>query len=373
MGVWQLFVDESGSFDPGARGVVAGLLVQGPDTEATRSSLRALLEGALPELPWPPHASTMNVAGAWAGFAMRVGRASALAARCEAAVSALSTVHPIAATDAARREVVERLRRAASGASRRWTPPDRDLRDAMVDADRWLAKNALRARGALCAIRDEAERRRVEAQRDVARRVGASAVALVAAWGRGAELDALTAGTDGYLMRLVALVERAVAALKLFDDSARHTLLLYVATRDVRAAGEPPRAMTRQHLNRVIALVEGPPVDPRRTVDVVPMPPQRFDERAHPGIVIADHLANRLNAELAGAGGEGWSYVETRADDATGVACVLPGRGDLLPLIAMDGAFRDVIRAHWKDRALAPAPPGPPWAAEQAARWIRLT
>lgn len=362
MGTWQLFVDESGSFTPGAVGVVAGLLVSGRDTAPALAALRTLLTQAAPNVSWPPHASTLNIAGSWAVFA--VGGA-------KAAIDALNRAHAIPDAEAERRALVVRLEEArARGA---WNPPDRRVRTVMTEVDRWLQRRARAAYGALLKLRDENERLRAEAQRGIGACYGGPC-AVAGAWGRSDDPSEPPVDVDAYLRRLATLVERAAAALRLIDTTTRHTLLVYVAARDIETR-DGPVPMTTAHLRRAFELAGRPRVTPAITVDLVPMPPQRYDRKVHPGIVVADHLANRMAYELSLAAQRDWSHVSTRVDDATGLPCELRTRGGDLPLIAADGVFADSLRASWRGDASAPVPvPAvPPWARQQYDAWRAAT
>jgi hypothetical protein len=360
VGTWQLFVDESGQFTPGAVGVVAGLLVCGRDTDAALAALRALLAQATPNVTWPPHASTLNIAGSWAVFA---------ADGAKAAIDALNRRHAIADAEAERRALVVKLEDARTRGG--WNPPDRRVRAVMTEVDRWLQRHARAAYGALLKLRDENERLRAEAQRDLGGCYGGSCVA-AGAWGRSDDPGEQPADVDAYLQRLATLVERAAAALRLIDTTTRHTLLVYVAARDIETRGGPV-PMTTAHLRRTFELVTRPRVSPAITVDLVPMPPQRYDHRVHPGIVVADHLANRMAYELSLSAQRDWSQVSTRVDDATGLPCELRTRAGDLPLIAADGVFASALRSRWHGDPAPPVPAVPPWAREQYDVWRAAT
>jgi hypothetical protein len=99
--------------------------------------------------------------------------------------------------------------------------------------------------------------------------------------------------------------------------------------------------------------------------------PSPFASGVHPGLVLADLVANRLRPLLRGS----WAEVRRGARHRLGVSVELPAARVYhrhLPTIAAAGPPRSRLRARLEGRhePAVPPPPGLRWTEEQAEHWI---
>jgi hypothetical protein len=205
----------------------------------------------------------------------------------------------------------------------------------------------------------------------------------VACWARH-DIDSLAEASrcrlDGYLVVLATLFERVRALLSLRRDDARHLVLAHVARRSIAVTPGELLPMTTEHLRRALEHAHPPP-STGAPVTFALHPPWRYDTQVHPGLVLADFVANRLHRRLRyfGLATDPWSDLARYAEVSTGLALEVGTHAGLLPSGAAAGDFRTAVLMAWQNRcprgALLGALAGerPRWAAEQAAVWIDRT
>lgn len=373
--VWQLFVDETGAFDAAdvEESFVVGLLVRAEDTPSSRASMREALQSAFATVPWPPHATDLNVpawrpylhaAGSTAGAAQtdpRVAKAARALASCEAF-------------------------RAAVGPSAR---SRRDLRAALEAASHWLRKRQPDLVSELEAL---AVRERAEAARRIRAVLGSppGRAWLVVAAARpvdepvrlGAQLT-----TDPYVDALETLLERVhllVASHDHGEASERAPVVwCHVATRSVEGAGAS-NARTEVGPEAVGELIgrarlHGRPVRGRDVTLRAARQVYRYDAGVHPGIVAADVLANGAHHELARKIGRGTSWDEVRDRIAGSLAARVtidatrlgPEAQSLSSIAAAGVARRHIAACRGPEQDPALARERWLWARQQAIAWSR--
>ena len=378
---WQLFVDESGDFrDPSDTVCVAGVLVALPDIEPVRDHLQAAFTGVFPLAPYPPHATVLNRPSSRALLALAgkaTGRGVQLPERSIRAIDAAID----ALRGATEPTVVEAVRRATLGVTTEWE-------DASV-CDVWLSANAPAVFGELRNVLEEENAA-------LRQRVFAALSSVLAAneddgpgtpWAKpivflAAEATPPAVPTDDetrYLDLLETLFERVYSLLRSTDEVRRH-VIAHVATRPLRR-GERKRMLSlvdvaeaSRRASRLPFLQPATFPDPYVWLSVVE--PCRFDERVHPGVVLADFAANRARSALGGAP-KLEAVLQDRVRNSLGdvVLAMRPmARPNHPPLSA--AAASGVSRSHVaaalggesvKSSALASVKPG--WASQQAQHW----
>lgn len=130
-----------------------------------------------------------------------------------------------------------------------------------------------------------------------------------------------------------------------------------------RALGFPHLAPKVPELSPPLRMITGRPVD------------LNHDQTAHPGLVLADHLSNRLFGALCSSQTHGWERLKVEAGFRFAVPLETVMRGaalkDLLPGLASDGRPSAAVRGAFG----GVVPPDltnvtPPWAREQAEAWV---
>ncbi|MCA9530191.1 MAG: hypothetical protein KC543_08640 [Myxococcales bacterium] len=382
---WLLFVDESGNLDEARElAVVAGVLVRlDGDPAWFEQQVRAAIEWAYPGVAYPPHATVLNkttglVASTYRRH-LRDPSAGAPRPALRAAWDALCAAAP--ELPAAARVVA---------ATRKHQEP-RDWAD-LEECDRYLKRHHGGAyEGALglaqqggagmaralarlptCAAADSNK------PRPAAFVVAAAARDVDDAFDLGATGDRTV--TDRYLSLLGAMLERTMLLLRA-EPPAHHEVRLAVATRHVPRPGLPATPLTASDVGEVVGRVIGYPFLPaeglgdarlRFHCDATP----KYDARVHPGVVLADFVANRLRRILGQAiGSTPYSRVAENASRDISLpveqaAAALQDAGPL-PTLAADGQPRAAIRAHLEAEAdAAPLPARPRWARDEASAWI---
>ncbi len=353
---WQVFLDESGSFDAMDLRVVAGLAVCAPARPAQVRALREELAARVPGVPYPPHAAWHNVAaGRLAGYVLQRARAGEAAVdgvrgRCEPAWQALvqADVQP------GYRRALERDR----------LPSWRDVRAC----DAWLRRRAPDAHHAIRALCRRDGREVAELLRASAGPFGAPEAFLVAAaHPPGRE----SAAPDRYLELLGVLAERLGDLLAGPRPPARRAWLT-VAFRKVEVPGATAPVPLRPALVRgVLDRVIGPGVDnPRFTVEGTP----GFDHRVHPGVVLADWIANRTRHSLRETGPMSpWTSLAGSLARSVGLPASAPvpalPEAEPLPTLAADGPAREAIAAARRGRSYDLEGIPTRWARDQAGLW----
>jgi hypothetical protein len=361
MGTWQLFVDETGDFSSTRELAIAGVLFEGYASPQLSISLRAVIERVFVGVPYPPHAAHHNRPSAllWgplrgvaplpseSRFARRTSTAANLARRSTA------------------KEAVE-FRNAVKQAV--------SLRKVDVDTlscfDQWLRRAAAADYAELNA---EAEQHRADLvdflDGPFATQLGSRTAALAGAWmpelpqGHSRSRN----GDNEYVELYETLLERVLAFVASREGESQ--LWVHAAPR-----GWIPPASGKTRLSGAQTRAVAHPI--LRTASRVPavicVPPRDYDDGVHPGVVIADFVANRLSSRVL-APTKRWADVLAAAKTSLGMRasalCNVVKRPSVLPAISATGITRDAVRLA---TAAAGTPPfsGPLWAREQAAAWI---
>lgn len=365
--IWHLYVDESGSFEPGSIGVVAGWLVRDVEDPRATATFKAALEEAFPLVPYPPHATELNVG------ALRVVGSAALSPDSDRSPRA-KALREICAPFVDEPRVRKLAERKASGQSVK--------RDELRRLQAWLETLDP---GVAERLDKEARRsrRQVEAiLHAIPSYYAADEAMVVIAAGRVAE-EPVSAATgelveDGYVTLLESLLERAVALLQ--GPGATRKIWLRVLTRDVSVAGFGRVELRHSHVARLAQRVEAAPyLTPRgangvrvRSVEHV----VRWNEHVHPGCVLADFIANRVG-NVIGRNRE-WQAVVRDVKREVGLAPsartrLAPDLGAVATL-GTAGPLRASMHEGMLDDSLelAVSAHDAPWAVEQARQWVEL-
>jgi hypothetical protein len=385
---WQLFIDESGDFDdPDDVVCVAGLFVPLPADDDLEPYLRTRLDEAFPLTTYPQHAAELDVPISRALLALRSprleGEPAAVAdvrARIAPAIGAL-----LGADDP---EVLTTV-----GAHRVGVPL---THDRVRWLDIWLrgaAPEAHRELRAVCDEQEEALRAHVLGDlADLVRRyttevlppsdgnpLPARPVALVAA-----EASPEGAGPPAarYLALFELLLERVYAHLR-EPGGARHHVLVRTSARDLRFGDATnDHRLDAPDVVRASRRAAGFPFLPAehlpdRRVWLSALATESFGPAMHPGLVLADYVANRARralkstpirsmplAALQQSIERRLGHVDTRLP--------LRARPTLgpLPTVAAGGLARRHVRTCFVGR-VAPEPLHhvPRWASESAQAW----
>jgi hypothetical protein len=357
---WQLFIDESGDFDdPTDVHVVAGLLVPAAAHPSQAAALRELLRRGLPGIPYPPHASHLNLAvGRMAATLLATGVDEAprdIAECCHAAKEALL---------AAPRGVAGVVREAL--ATRRMP-----TFGALRSCEQWLAINRSDLHDDLRVL----QARDREAMRDILARTRdafkAPSAMVVAAVGHGAD-------GAGYLALLEVLFERTLMLLRARD--AQVEVRATVATRHVpmpevarkRTPLMPAAIGQAIHAAMSFPFLPATGLGDPRVARIVAESPPRYEALVHPGVVLADFIANRARSAFR-ALDRPWVERSAHAASLLALPVDVIAQGfkaaGPLPTVAADGIARARVRAQFEG---APVPDGRSrgWRDEQAERWI---
>ena len=279
--VWRLFIDESGNFGDGSDSVAVAGWWAGDDAWAPR--LRATLEHALPHLPWPPHAAHWQVAlfhglaGAVrfdrlpTGWPRPSGEALAL-------LDAWDSAGLAQAVDALRRDQTVDLA---------WLKPH----------DRRLRRDHRVLHATFRNLKQRADERWRELL--IALRGGGSGAATPGAAAVGVfrrAPDSLFArNADARYAELAAHCV-FLAARRLAHSGVERRLLAIGCTRPYRVSrSQATRAMG---LSAWADAIGAPFEDPPVRVEAHSV--QVYNRSCHPGLVVADFIANRLRARAFG-------------------------------------------------------------------------
>jgi hypothetical protein len=363
---WLLFLDESGDFsDPVASVCIAGFLLRAEEKGGEDLWLRGLLARRFPEVEYPPHARFLNRdAFHLANWLLRdrpdipgvsrdsLERLAALLCEKSASRAAMACRGAIDAGKVPRWEDLAELEPELQGA----LPTEFQTLRGLVD----------RSRAAIVAVLEE-----------VRARYGDERVFAVA--GADTRIREADDGPvrDRYLALLEVVFERVLALFRK-EPPERHKIWVRAAERHVSLpwgltlhlrhfdVGQAVRAAERRP---PLALSPGVGADPH--VRLVPMEPPRFDGDVHPGVVIADFLANRMREPLGAS--SPWREVREAAGGRVALPVETPPRmyPDVsLPTVAADGLPRRAIAAAFEGREPVGLEGARGWAKEQAARWV---
>jgi len=370
-----LFVDESGDFkDPDAEVAVAGVWMQTYDSAQMRLRLERALRQVVPVGPYPPHANRLRYPG-WLALASMVEvadneRGAAIRKRAAPAVRAIQSSAEAAAQQG--RDAVRAC--AESGKEIPW--------EVAREVDEWLQQIEERSHRALkWAVRDmdgAFVQLLSHLQTDV---LDGGRCCVAGAWeGREAGPPSDEA-PDRYVALLEALIER-VFTIAADRKPPMQLVHAHVATRWVTRPGVPrgedpaSKALRTRDITEAFRQAAGFPVGCKPAhVQFFPHPPASYDRTVHPGIVLADFVANRLRGRVL-HGTPTWSDVTQRAGHAVGMAVdVRPrlARNVEAPSLAAQGQPREVVRSAFEGQSPAgSAAQAPPWANDQARVWVDL-
>lgn len=375
---WLLYVDESGDF-AGEEGtsVVAGLLLRGEENVEASRALRSELERIFPLSPWPPHASILNQPSSRVYFALQ--GAGTPGTRRDAALEAIAPA--VQAVETSHHETAIAFREAA----RRREKPSFER---LVAVGEVLRNDAPRAWAALRA-RVEEERHALQAFLAHAAEVAVPDDAVVvAAVARAPEADSeATVGEvrrDAYVDALETLFERTIAFLRDERQTAGTDVRVWasIATRSVGVLGYRTMELDARHVVEIARRASaklpalGDHVEPR----IVPREfVTRYGAAVHPGVVLADYVANALRFSIATSASDRtpWVGLASRCRERVKlpVSRPVPMLGAArLPTIAVSRFPREAILAALRGEppSMLEAEPAL-WAREQASEWISAT
>ncbi len=339
--VWSLFVDETGPLwkhDQPAS--LVGLLIEG-DGPGLRSELQAAVDAAYADVAYPPHATELRRASGWLRGLLRAKDASPLVEEARAAL-------PSACLDALT---------TASG---------RTVQGALQDAGLELAAHPGLAAKLKLGLRRGYDRFRAEiAALDRPDR-RAFWVAAFASPSLSAEATLARRYDDA----LGALFERVLLQLRRPQGrpGARvhvHAAQLY---REDRLPAGARRPLMASDLGRVAQAAMRLPEhaetsDPlRQRVRLIFALPRPYDRFVHPGVVVADFLANQTGALL---------MTDRNLDGLKRAARARVG----LPMERVPDGFARALLLPWPTSAEAVSPAAWPtraWDAEQAELWATV-
>jgi hypothetical protein len=383
---WNLYVDESGpTADRGGLHVVAGLLVRGQETDAGRLRLREALQDCYPLWPWPLHAADLAIPTSRVAAALRApptrDESKAAGWVREAAEPLVSFVR--GSSKPAAKTLLEAVEAWRGGAALD--------HDAIRAADAFL-KGARRTQHAALARFCRGEDARFEAVLgDIAARFDQVGVVLGVSLKGAASAPVFGpdhAGAqrivrDRYVRCLELVVERSGLLLR---NGARRTITPRVADRYVTRLAGPGRGQPKTgplFHGRVRSIVEQALVHPdpgfagaSGLLRVDPIPGQHlYNADAHPGLVLADWIANRARRALSRLGRGGDALAQLRVHSALGdpknplPVLFAPLRGgDALPTVAGDGAAREAVRSALAGEETVELPDD--WTGDLAAPWV---
>lgn len=327
---WQLFVDESGAGWRGEeRFLLGGVLVPHRPTTSFRTDLERRLRAASPGLPWPIHAQRLAIP----------------AARLEAVRLGADGCSAVA------RSLAERIADLAEPAVQAWARSLEGRKEselpALLELDLWLRRSHP---GDHAALTGEARRVETALLAELAAVRGAVAVASVD-----------PPASDGPRARYLRVFQGLLERVALVVDPRDRVL--------VRSARYP-------EVDRVdlAAAIRDLVPQVRRPAFLEATAPERWADGLHPGLVLADLVANRLRRATSGD----WERVVRRIERTLRIPVVAATpHGSALPTLAAEGSPRRAVSLRLSgapaDRAVSEidraAVQG--WAREQAEAWIR--
>ncbi len=370
---WQLFIDESGELvHRRSVNVVTGLLIQEPSAKILDQRLRQSLGEVFPRIPYPPHASHLNIP------ASRIaGHALTPAAETPRDKELARRIHPAhQAVVNAEAPTLAEFKQALT--EKRWPKYD-----AIQACNSWLAD---RERPLFLALRQLAEEQRLAMGallQDMCDSYGPQRLFLVgAASVRKDGASENLQGQDLYMVLLQELFNRMVALLRSRDGKKR-IVHVQVARRMVKGGRRPLRNLLAPDISAARAKALGFPhlapdtpelSPPLRLITGAPVD-LNHDSEAHPGLVLADHLSNRLFGALISCRSTGWENLTSAASSRFAIPLESIMRGgalqEALPGMATDGKPSLAVRGAFSGMESPDlAEVSPPWARDQAEAWI---
>lgn len=358
--VWQLYLDETGSFSATDAGTAGGLLVDETDRGLPVAWLREALKLVQPLSDYPPHATDLrNSAGQLAWWMLRgdplgiswFSRPLFENARLALVRSASPAAQDfLAAVGSSRFPAWPILKRCEQVLLIEAPIELQGLRAFGMRCDRHLSQLLLRLRGAwggrfICAV----------------------AAQLPSSVG---DDDAAARHPDRYLRAVTLLLERIACLLR--KSGQRHRVRVRVSARDLeRPAIEGiTLEVRRDHLAKCAEAATGVAFEREAMASVIfePLHPESHDESVHPALVLADALMNRLYGWMRM---KTWSSLSGTVLSGFGLPAEAPclSRSRRLPAFATGGPAHDFLSqvfAGEKPEATL-LPEG--WGKDQALRW----
>lgn len=358
MATWQLFVDETGNFQSqGDALAVGGWLVEGYASAQLGVVLRNALTTIFAGTAYPVHAAHHNTSASLLFEPMRTNDFAPFPPRFVAAVKPAydllrSSLAPEALAFRATVEKAESVRAV----------PIAELNAV----SRWLKRTA---QAEWTRLREETDTQAGELGAFLEERLAPALVgrqAIVAAWKptRQAPMATDPWGDADYWELFETMLERALALVAEPDGDAN--LWVHIAARTSGGAGTTRLAMAKANAATHPLLRRS-----KRATVVVALKEQHYNARAHPGLILADFMINRVRHALSGP--QSWSNVEAslhrRVGLYAGSTCRLVRRATRLPAISGTAGDREAVRRASAGE-VGPILGESPWARQQASIWV---
>lgn len=331
---WGLFLDETGNFSIANEPVAVGGFVF-EETEVgvlPEDALRNRLRQLEPFNEYPLHATDLRMASSAVWRALRGSR-------------------PAPSIAAPLRTLCDAVRHLAGD------------RPALTAANARIAQSHPVEQRAVHDAQTEALRGAAELVRRVSEVSGTDCSAMVASFNRSEPGDASEAPEfeprDRYLRVLSVLFERIAALLG--DEKDVHVVC-------VRAA---QRGLGRDRMIEVRDLeAAAQAADARSRIRWEILPPEPYDEKVHPGLVLADVICNSLLPLRHRT----WQSVESWSVRSFGLCTVSPCFSLAMPMPSLTaaGPERTLYRARVANEPFDVSALPRWWGVEQAERWARV-
>jgi hypothetical protein len=351
---WLLYIDESGGFEEGQLDpLVLGVLAPGVESPAFVKTLREKLAQIFPGVPYPPHATELNLAAARPWYAMSERPRT-----------------PLDPAVAAARDFLQRSEHRDARALHRAL---RDRQDASWEqlsrASDLLAREASATHKSLTHLH-LGQRARLRAFCSE----GLAVVAAIAPRQLDAATDRITPPTlckDRYVATMAALLDRVVALLRP-QGHERVEVHMRIAGRHIHEDSFGDRVhLAPRHVRAVAGVVSaGARVTFFLPADYPEARVEPFDTNVHPGIVLADHLSNSLRDHLKAAKGRPWDTVVQQCRDELRIDLTVAAPAFAsapMPGLAAAGSAREFIEGAIPSLTEHAEPRR--WARDQAALW----
>lgn len=358
--IWQVHLDESGNFESAESPIlIAGLLLDSTQYGLPISALQRALRLAAPLLRYPRHAAHARSPAAYLAGYMLDGSPVGIPFFSQPVFEEASAFVRASGTIS--------CKDAVAAISRGVMPSLTVLKqlDAELQAGATLAYSGLVVFKRACDNR----MRLILAQLSI--NAGRDALALVGA-GAPPESGESNSGDPGRYERLLsAVLERIICLLR--ERGGDHVVHVRVLGRDLSRSANGQRVLLgATHVNEAAEAAQSLawPAGAERSVRFEVWRPQFFNERVHPGLVLADHISNSLFAPSMAS--STWRQLTERMIHLLPMPPELPCRSleIRLPTLAADGPPRERVR-----RALCGVASSPlvirTWREDQAELWAQ--
>ncbi|MDP3278387.1 MAG: hypothetical protein Q8Q09_24575 [Deltaproteobacteria bacterium] len=355
---WELFLDESGSFDGQQPSVVVGLLVQTDGAHALDMGLRQTLQSLVCEMPWPPHATELRVPATLLAGWMRQSsvqqKSSPIASDLAALVRQLDQARDsdaVAFRDHARAGVRLRLPELQRG----WD---------------WIQYAAPREAAVLTLRSEQLVRSQQMLLRALRTHVGEDNVAVIASMGpESGEIDR-------YLAALETVFERVFVLLR-SREGRNEEVRIHVARRNVRAdvlgtialrIADVTACVRRAEQFALYPVPKGAATDARVRLIASTVVDYRLDPPA--GTVLADFVANTVGRALRKTT-LGWEQLASAIEAIVGLPLTMvpssEPRDVRLPTLVPPEPWREVRRCSFEAQSPPWTPSRPQWCNDVIA------